>query len=122
MKKFLNIFALLLLLVLSSSLLVSKSADQNRSVDSEVEYVYSGSNSISDEHSKDYLPTHSPVLFGAENLQDVRSEIDPRTSISAKWSSNKRLFTSQFNYLIRSSLFELSQSLRIRIFPFHSFL
>jgi len=121
MKKILIISAVLCLLGFSGSILNSDCADQFHSASSESEYVHTSSD-ISEGGVNTYSHPNSPAVFGAESPQDVRSEIDPRTSVFADWTSIKRLFTTQRDYLIRSSLFQISQSVRILIFPFHSYL
>ncbi|REL24541.1 hypothetical protein DYD21_18305 [Rhodohalobacter sp. SW132] len=119
MNKILNISVLFCLLGLSGSFLYG--TDLHSSETEESRYTYSDSSLTGDQDSA-ISRTKYPALFIAETLSEVRSEIDPRSSISADWASNKNKYSAQFQYLIRASLFESSQSVRNLIFPFHSHL
>lgn len=119
MNKILNISVLFCLLGLSGSFLYG--TDLNSSEFNESEYTYSDITLPGDQDSA-VSRTGYPGLFFAENFSEVQSEIDPRTSTSADWASNKNSGFAQLQYLVRASLFESSQSVRNLIFPFHSHL
>ncbi|MEX0661837.1 MAG: hypothetical protein WEA58_15290 [Balneolaceae bacterium] len=66
--------------------------------------------------------TPHPYLFLAENVHEIHSEVEPRNSANAGWTSLQNKFYTDVLYIQRSHSFSLSQAVRNMIFPFHSYL
>ncbi len=66
--------------------------------------------------------TPHPYHFLAENVHEISTEIEPENSIVASWKFNKKEFFTDELYLNRALRITLSQSVKIMIFPFHSYL
>lgn len=85
-----------------------------------IEYEWSiDSNNIA---SSVLFPTPDPYLFLAESIQEITSEIEPRSFTPTGWTPLLKKYDADALYIQRSYSFLLSQAVRNMIFPFHSYL
>jgi hypothetical protein len=119
MRKILNISFAFCLLGAMSSLFYS--IDQSDSIQNGKVFMTLG-DSINGEQDVSIISRSYLFLSFAEINQNVQSEVDSQKSFSANWSTNQNTYPPLFEYLIRAQRLLLSQSVRILIFPFHSFL
>lgn len=119
MKKIVNISLFLGLLGLLSSIYYSS---EQRSWN-----FYSGDDSTVEHpawgvHNSAILSVPNPTLVFAETARNFHSDIDPKSSVAANWTSHQNNGLPQTQYLHDAQSVFVSQTVRILIFPFHSFL